>query len=94
MAQLLSYLFEEGFLEERGRPVRGEVFFEDKGCAQCHQPGRAGVLRERSYTVMDVTAGMWQHGPQVREALEEQGMSWPALSPTEIADIVAWLNAR
>ena len=94
MAQLLSYLFEEGFLEERGNAERGEVFYTDKGCAQCHDNGVAAPLPSKSYTVTDVTAGIWRHGPEVRQAMADQRMTWPHLAPSNIADLVAWLNAR
>jgi Cytochrome C oxidase, cbb3-type, subunit III len=94
MAQLLSYLFEEGFLEARGNAERGEVFYTDKGCAHCHENGVAPPLPRKSYTVTDVTAGIWRHGPQVRQAMRDQRMTWPHLAPSDIADLVSWLNAR
>jgi cytochrome c2 len=94
MAQLLSYLFEEGFLEERGNAERGEVFYTDKGCAQCHETGVADPLPRKSFTVTDVTAGIWRHGPEVRQAMRDQRMTWPHLAASDIADLVAWLNAR
>jgi cytochrome c2 len=94
MAQLLSYLFEEGFLEERGNAERGEVFYTDKGCAQCHETGVADPLPRKSFTVTEVTAGIWRHGPEVRQAMRDQRMTWPHLAASDIADLVAWLNAR
>jgi cytochrome c2 len=94
MGQLLSYLFEEGFLEERGNAERGEALYTDKGCAQCHDNGIARPLPRTSYTVTDVTAGMWRHGPEVRQAMGDQRMTWPYLSASDIADLVAWLNVR
>ena len=94
MGQLLSYLFEEGFLEERGNAERGELLYADKGCAQCHDNGIGDPLPRKSYTVTDMTAGMWRHGPEVRQAMRDQGMSWPHLSASDIADLVAWLNGR
>ncbi len=94
MGQLLSYLFEEGFLEERGTAERGAVVYADKGCAQCHDNGTAAPLLRTSYTVTDLTAGMWRHGPAVRQAMRDQRMTWPHLSASDIADLVAWLNRR
>lgn len=94
MSQLLSYLFEEGFLEERGHAERGEVLYADKGCAQCHDGGGASALPRKSYTVTDVTAGMWRHGPRVRQAMRDQRVTWPYLSGDDVADLVAWLNSR
>jgi mono/diheme cytochrome c family protein len=94
MGHLLSYLFEEGFLEERGNPSRGEALYTAKRCAQCHEDGVAQPLPEQSYTVMDLTAGVWPHVAAMRDSIERDGLAWPELRPAEIADIVAWLNAR
>lgn len=94
MGHLVSYLFEEGFLEERGSPSRGGALYTSKRCAQCHEDGSAQPLPQRSYTVMDVTAGIWRHGAEVRQSLADEGLRWPQVTANELADIVSWLNAR
>lgn len=94
MGHLVSYLFEEGYLEARGSAARGRALYTSKRCAQCHEDGVAPELPQRSYTVMNATAGIWRHGSAVRAALEEEGLPWPRVTPSELADIVAWLNAR
>ena len=87
-------------LEREGDPNAltrevGRIFLaRDMGCAQCHDGGVAPPLPRKSYTVTDVTAGIWRHGPQVRRAMANQRMTWPHLAASDIADLVAWLNAR
>lgn len=94
MGHVLSYLFEEGFLEERGNPSRGEALYTAKRCDQCHEDGVAQPLPEQSYTVTDFTVGIWRHVTAVGDSLERDGFAWPQLQSAEIADIVAWINAR
>jgi mono/diheme cytochrome c family protein len=91
MGQLLSYLFEEGFLEERGEPERGKRVFESKGCVRCHQ---AQPLPKREWRATDVVAGAWAHAPQMRERMRREGVAWPSLTATDMANLIAWLNGR
>lgn len=92
MGQLLSYLVDEGFLESRGEPADGAAAFYSNGCLSCHGPG--DELPKRDYGMMDLIAGIWMHGPDVREAIKAKGGEWPEISAREMADIVVWLNSR
>ena len=96
MAKLLSFLFEEGLLEERGDVTNGSKLWGGKGCASCHDTGRQDVapLTLKSYTVTDLTAGVWRHGPALRDKMAREGVAWPAMTARDVADIIAWLNAR
>ncbi|MBI1357779.1 MAG: c-type cytochrome [Acidobacteria bacterium] len=91
MGQLLSYLFEEGFLEERGDPALGRKVFEGKSCARCHE---AQPLPKREWRATDVVAGAWAHAPKMRERMRREGVAWPSLSAAELANLIAWLNGR
>lgn len=93
MGDLLSYLFEEAFLEFRGDPDRGEGLFASKSCAVCHGPA-GSVLPDREYEATDLIAGMWRHGAEARAKLQEEGLPWPTLSSADMADILTYLNAR
>lgn len=93
MGDLLSYLFEEGFLEFRGDPDRGEGLFSSKSCAVCHGP-TGDDLPHREYLAADIVAGMWRHGPEARDKLREENLPWPTLSAADMADILTYLNAR
>ncbi len=96
MSKLLSFLFEEGLLEERGDVANGSKLWRGKGCSNCHDEGRRGVapLTLKSYTVTDLTAGVWRHGPALRDEMIREGVNWPTMTARDVADIVAWLNAR
>ncbi len=36
---------------------------------------------------------MWNHAPVMQRVMENRGIDWPALSPTEMADITAFLQS-
>ncbi len=98
MKLLVSFLFEEGLLEERGDASKGALLWRGKGCSNCHdnvaQGSRVAPLRLKSYTVTDLTAGIWRHGPAVEDEMLREGITWPQMTASDIADIVSWLNSR
>lgn len=98
MGRLLSFLFEEGFLEERGDMTTGSKLWQSKGCSNCHDTAPKGgqfvPLRLRTYTVTDLSTVIWRHGPRIRDEMQRAGIAWPTMTARDIADIVAWLNAR
>ena len=91
MGQLLSYMFEEGLLEERGDPDRGARVYRNKGCVGCHEQQ---PLPKREWRATDLVVGVWRHRPEMRERMRREGVAWPALKAQEMADLIAWLNGR
>jgi len=91
MGHLLSYLMEEGYLETRGDARRGESLFDGKGCLLCHAEDRS-PLASRSYEATDLAAGVWRHGPELRDEMLRGGVTWQSISPQEMADILAFLS--
>ena len=91
MGQLLSYLFEEGFLEGRGDPDRGLKAYQAKGCSGCHEQQ---PLAKRQWQATDVVVGVWAHAPAMRDRMQREGVAWPRLTAREMADLIAWLNGR
>lgn len=81
-----------------GRPNRGRSLFRTRNCIECHSVGgRGGDVgpdlgrKARGRSPVEFAAAMWNHQPKMMEAAEERGMSLPELSPTEMADLVAYL---
>lgn len=82
-----------------GQADQGRRTIVEKGCTDCHSVrGRGGRLRlgpdlaggsRKSLT--EFAAGMLNKAPAMIAALQRQGKSVPELSPTEMADIVAYL---
>jgi len=73
--------------------------FAAKGCTRCHRVRGIGdgdigpdLGRLRSGTsFFDVAAAMWNHLPQMRQAMLEQGVEWPRFTPQELSNVIAFL---
>lgn len=108
LGHIIAYMMTAGRGEDTARdrlvpgtPERGKRLLVEKGCARCHAP--AGGLARRAPPLEAMThrgsltefAGrMWNHGPQMWTAMEQQGMASPRLSGQDTADIVAHLFTR
>ena len=81
-----------------GDPSIGARLFREKGCMHCHPVnGRGGVLApdlasERPSSGPDqLVTAMWNHAPRMWERFREQRLTYPALSPAEMAHLFAFL---
>jgi len=77
----------------------GERVFTERGCAGCHGSGAEGTqlappLRAgaEAFTTVSFTTALWKHGPKMVDRAEESGTQWPILQPTDIGDLVSFLN--
>ena len=100
MADLLTFLASLRYFEPTGSPLVGERVFAERGCAACHgnmaegsQNGPALKASPEAYTAVSLTAALWRHGPRMIGRAEELGISWPTLQPTDVGDLVSFLNA-
>ena len=97
MRNLIAYLFEENYFDERGDAARGENLFRAKACDSCH--GRQGtgapVLRGTGgFTAASFASAVWRHGPAMLERMNERGVQWPALTGRDVTHLMAYLNQR
>ncbi len=100
MGDLVAFLASLRYFEPTGSPFVGERVFNLRGCARCHGPSAEGTStgpRIRTggdaYTSVSLTAALWKHGPQMVDRMEELGIPWPQLQPSDIGDLVSFLNA-
>ena len=86
-----------------GDARRGEQLFESEQCIQCHSvKGKGGTMApelarrtDRDYTPAIMASLMWNHAPQMWEAMTKQGISRPALTQESAADLFAYfVSAR
>jgi mono/diheme cytochrome c family protein len=89
--------------EVAGDARRGEQVFTTERCVQCHSiNGRGGSLAPdlgthigRDFTPTIMATVMWNHAPEMWEAMKGQGVSPPALSSEAAADLFAYfVSAR
>ncbi len=94
MRDLLAYLFEKQYFQERGNPSRGARLYRSRQCAGCHEagPGPALAGLRGRFSPPAFTSASWKHGPQMLEQLEKRGLQWPSFTGTEMADLIAYLN--
>jgi len=88
----------ERLLLAPGNPNRGRELFRDKSCVLCHQvEGRGGGsgpdlgTAEIPRSAEGIAGAMWNHALVMSETMREQGLGWPRLTTTELADLVAYL---
>jgi mono/diheme cytochrome c family protein len=77
-----------------GNLESGKKLFTQKGCIQCHSPqGELDLSRKKDFprTLGQFAGMMWNHSYKMWKEMEEKGMERPALSPQEMADLVAYL---
>ena len=86
-----------------GDARRGEQIFMTERCVQCHSlNGRGGSLAPdlgthigRDFTPTIMATLMWNHAPEMWEAMTTQGVAPPALTSEAAADLFAYfVSAR
>jgi cytochrome c2 len=85
-----------------GDPNKGAQLFESKGCSDCHSfngtggedapplDSMTGHLSARE--IANMSGDIWNHLPQMLHHFEEEGLTFPAFSDEEMADLIAYLH--
>jgi cytochrome c2 len=76
--------------EGRAGPVRAS-----KELARTTEPGsegRAGPVR--AFTAAAMVSALWHHGPAMLDQMKTKGIAWPRFDSSEMANLVAYLNAQ
>jgi len=99
-ADILAYLYTAHYFDPTASAQRGSRALSDKGCTTCHSVNGKGGKVAADFATSNVVgspgsliAGMWNHGPLMESAAQQQGVSWPVLQGRELADIAASLNS-
>jgi len=99
MADLVAFLASLRYFEPSGSPFVGQRVFNERGCARCHGVAAEGTKlgprlqsTEEAYTAVSLTTALWKHGPRMVDRSEEMGIPWPTLQPTDLGDLVSFLN--
>jgi len=100
MSNLIAYLFAQRYFYEPGKAERGALVFQKKNCALCHEQRRNQTgapdltLSSERYSPITMSAAVWRHGPDMFKTIERENLSWPELKPSEMADLITYLNSR
>jgi len=100
MADLRAFLASLRYFEPTGSPLVGERVFSERGCAACHGQMAEGTkigpglkTGKEAFTTISFTVALWRHGPRMIDRAEELGITWPILKPTDVGNLVSFLNA-
>ena len=100
MSDLAAFLGSLRFFEPAGSAFVGERVFSQRGCARCHGQAAQGSdlgppidTRGDAFTTVSLTTALWKHGPKMVDRTEMLEIPWPVLEPTDIGNLVSFLNA-
>ncbi|HSF15504.1 MAG TPA: c-type cytochrome [Vicinamibacteria bacterium] len=101
---LLAYLRSQGErratreFQSSGEPTNGRKLFESKGCSRCHTIFGTGSsvgpdlgITELRGSVTQIAGRMWNHWPQMSQAMRDLGMQRPEFSADELADLFSYV---
>ena len=74
-----------------GSPLEGRRLFAEKRCVSCHQVGPNLDFLKQFASPLFVAAALWNHGPQMMEAMKAGGIERPAFIGPELHDLLAYL---
>lgn len=97
---LVAFLFTLDYFDPPGKADAGRRLFTEKRCVACHQVGGTGgvvgpsldFLKQYGSPIFLATA-MWNHGPQMIEAMKARGIPRPTFKDTELRDLIAYVNS-
>jgi cytochrome c2 len=97
-ADLIGFLYTLNYFDTPGNPAAGRRLFSEKRCIVCHQvDGVGGVVGPnldylRPFrSPIYVAAAMWNHGPQMTDAMAARGIQRPSFTGAELRDLIALL---
>jgi len=97
-ADLFAFFYSARFFEGPGDAARGKQLFAAKRCADCHglssSPGAAPPVSawESLSDPVALAQQMWNHSPQMKQALASKKIEWPRLTTQELTDILVYLQ--
>lgn len=99
ITDLTQFLASLRYFEPSGSAFVGERVFTERGCAGCHGASAEGTRfapplhsGADAFTTVSFATALWKHGPHMIDRSEEMGVPWPVLKPTDIGDLVSFLN--
>ncbi|MBI2554870.1 MAG: c-type cytochrome [Candidatus Rokubacteria bacterium] len=100
LSNLIAFLFTAQYYDELGDPKAGEKLYAAKRCVQCHEVGGKGGrvgpgldFLKRANSPVLVAAAMWNHGPEMAEAMQARGIARPTFHGKEMVDLIAYVVA-
>ncbi|MBI2494446.1 MAG: c-type cytochrome [Candidatus Rokubacteria bacterium] len=97
-ADLVGFLYTLNYFDAPGNAEVGARYFAEKRCITCHQVGGSGGVVgpnldffKQFGSPLFVAAALWNHGPQMMDAMKAQGIERPSFIGPELHDLLAYL---
>jgi len=99
MREIVSLVWSQRYLENKGNLERGKKVFATKKCSECHKGSGSGIAspltsRERDFSGITMISVLWEHGPAMLDRMREKNIPWPRFNTREMADLIAYLDVR
>ena len=98
MRQILSFIWATQFFSPKGDAAKGKHVFDSKKCESCHNNPASGAPQltrgTETYSAVKIVSALWKHGPAMLEKMKQQNIAWPKMSPSEMTNLIAYLNSR
>lgn len=105
MIDLMSYVQSQsggvrrGFQVLPADPAHGRELFREKGCILCHAvDGEGGTVgpdlgrnQKLLHTLTQLSGQMWNHSPEMGQAMKSKGIERPRFEGREMPDLIAYL---
>jgi len=98
-ADLFTFFFASRYFDQPGDAGRGRTLFVSKGCNECHNltssnpSGGKPVMHWQSVAdPIELARQMWNHAPQMHEAMGQKKITPPQLSAREMNDLIVYLQ--
>lgn len=101
LSNVLAFIFTAQYNDELGNPDKGRQLFSATGCVQCHSVGGKGGqvgpaldALKRSNSPVLIATRMWNHGPEMAEAMQSKGIARPTFQRNNLVDIIAYITTN
>ncbi|MBK5294652.1 MAG: c-type cytochrome [Acidobacteriia bacterium] len=99
-SDLYAYLYAFRYFEPPGDAARGKLIWAAKGCSGCHGLTPSGATKGPPVTQwsaltdsIGMARAMWNHSPQMRQAMVAEKMAWPHFTSQEFTDLHVYLRS-
>ncbi len=96
ITRLVGYLWSIQYFDEAGDPASGMKAALESGCVSCH--GQLPAAGARRFTALageldaiGFLASVWNHGEEMRSAMDVNGKPWPKLDRTTVNNLLAYI---
>ena len=86
-----------GSADKAGDAGQGRKVFEAKLCASCHDDAYLAPTLESQagrVSAFSMVNGLWEHGGGMLSRMVSRNVNWQTLTPQELGDVIAYLNAK